>query len=551
MYMYDEFDQTLVDERVSQFRDQVARRLSGELTEEEFRHLRLKNGLYLQLHAYMLRVAIPYGILSSTQMRMLAHIARTYDKGYGHFTTRQNVQYNWPRLEDVPDILADLATVEMQAIQTSGNVNRNVTSDPYAGAARDEIADPRPYAEIVRQFLTLHPEFSFLPRKFKIALTAADDDRAAINVHDIGIRLVRNGDGELGFRILVGGGLGRTPFVGKVCREFVPKRDLLRYLHAILRVYNMEGRRDNLFKARIKILVHELGIERFRQKVEAEFEANRDDGLELDEVEEARIATFFAPPAYETLSDDVAGIDAARASDPAFADLMDRNVVAHRQPGYAIVNLSLKPAGRPPGDATADQMDAIADLAEAYSMGEIRVTHRQNLVFTDVRRKDLYDLWLKLVPLDLATANIDRIGDIICCPGMDFCNLATARSIPVARRISSRFADLQRQYDVGELRINMSGCINACGHHHVGHIGLLGLEKNGEEFYQVTLGGSSGYDADIGTIVGRGFSSDEVVDVVENLVATYLDIRENGERFLDTYRRVGGDPFKERLYDAD
>ena len=548
MYMYDEFDQTLVEERVSQFRDQVARRLSGDLTEDEFKHLRLKNGLYMQLHAYMLRVAIPYGILSSRQLRMLAHIARKYDKGYGHFTTRQNLQYNWPKLADVPDILADLATVEMQAFQTSGNVNRNTTSDPYAGVAHDEIADPRPYAEIVRQFLTLNPEFSFLPRKFKIAISGSTEDRAAINVHDIGLQLVKNQAGELGFRVLVGGGLGRTPFIGKLVREFLPKRELLRYLQAVLRVYNMEGRRDNLFKARIKILVHELGVERFRAKVEAEFEASRGDDLDLDPAEEARIASYFAAPAYENLSDDVPEIDAARAADPVFADWMDRNVAAHRRPGYAIVTLSLKPVGMAPGDATAEQMDAIADLADEYGFGEIRVTHRQNLVLADVPRSKLFALWRKLVPFGLATPNVDRITDIICCPGMDFCALATARSIPVAKRISTRFENLKRQYDIGELRINMSGCINACGHHHVGHIGLLGVEKNGGEFYQITLGGHSGYDADIGSIVGPAFSTEDVVDAVETLVDTYLDIREEGERFLDTYRRVGNDPFKERLY---
>jgi sulfite reductase (NADPH) hemoprotein beta-component len=551
MYIYDEFDRTLVDERVSQFRDQVARRLNGDLTEDEFKHLRLKNGLYMQLHAYMLRVAIPYGVLSSRQMRMLAHVARKYDKGYGHFTTRQNIQYNWPKLADVPDILADLATVEMQAFQTSGNCNRNVTSDPYAGVAADEIADARPYAEIVRQFLTLNPEFSFLPRKFKVAISGSKDDRAAINVHDIGLQLAANANGALGFRVLVGGGLGRTPFIGKLIREFLPKKELLRYLQAILRVYNMEGRRDNLFKARIKILVHELGAERFRAKVEEEYEASRDDDLDLDPAEEARIAAFFTAPDYDDLSDDAPETDAARAADPAFADWIERNVAAHRQPGYAIVNLSLKPAGMPPGDATDAQMDAIADLAEEYSFGEIRVTHRQNLVFADVPKSKLHELWLKLIPLGLATANIDRISDIICCPGMDFCALATARSIPIAKRISRRFEDLKRQYDIGELRINMSGCINACGHHHVGHIGLLGVEKNGEEYYQVTLGGNSVYDADIGSIVGPAFSSEQVVDAVETLVETYMEIRENGERFLDTYRRVGNDPFKERLYGAD
>ncbi len=551
MYQYDEIDKTLVKERVDQYRDQVARRMRGELSEEEFRPLRLRNGLYMQLHAYMLRVAIPYGLLSSTQLRKLALIAREYDRGYGHFTTRQNIQYNWPNLEDTPDILDHLAEVEMNAIQTSGNVNRNVTSDPYAGVARDEIEDPRPYCEIVRQFLTLHPEFSFLPRKFKVAVTAAETDRAAINVHDIGLRIVKNDAGEVGFKVLVGGGLGRTPFIGKVIRDFLPKEELLRYLQAILRVYNMEGRRDNLFKARIKILVHELGTERFTEKIEAEYEASKSDTrLLMDGIEEDRIRAFFTPPTYESLSDDAPDVDAEAAGNPAFADWLNRNVVAHKQPGYAIVNISLKPMGEAPGDATAEQMDAVADLADQYSLGHLRVTHRQNLVLADVRKQDLVALWKALVALDFATPNIERITDIISCPGLDYCNLATARSIPVAQRISQRFADMKRQYDIGEIRINISGCINACGHHHVGHIGILGLEKNGEESYQITLGGSSDVDADIGKRIGPAFASEDVVDAVETLVNTYLDIRQDGERFLDTYRRVGQDPFKERLYAA-
>jgi len=551
MYQYDEIDKTLVKERVDQYRDQVARRMRGELSEEEFRPLRLRNGLYMQLHAYMLRVAIPYGLLSSTQLRKLALIARKYDRGYGHFTTRQNIQYNWPNLEDTPDILDHLAEVEMNAIQTSGNVNRNVTSDPYAGVARDEIEDPRPYCEIVRQFLTLHPEFSFLPRKFKVAVTAAETDRAAINVHDIGLRIVKNDAGEVGFKVLVGGGLGRTPFIGKVIRDFLPKEELLRYLQAILRVYNIEGRRDNLFKARIKILVHELGTERFTEKVEAEYEASKSDTrLLMDGIEEDRIRAFFTPPTYESLSDDAPDVDAEAAGNPAFADWLNRNVVAHKQPGYAIVNISLKPMGEAPGDATAEQMDAVADLADQYSLGHLRVTHRQNLVLADVRKQDLVALWKALVAVDFATPNIERITDIISCPGLDYCNLATARSIPVAQRISQRFADMKRQYDIGEIRINISGCINACGHHHVGHIGILGLEKNGEESYQITLGGSSDVDADIGKRIGPAFASEDVVDAVETLVNTYLDIRQDGERFLDTYRRVGQDPFKERLYAA-
>ena len=463
MYQYDDFDRTLVEERVAQYRDQVRRRVEGTLSEEEFRPLRLRNGLYMQLHAYMLRVAIPYGMLSAPQLRMLAHIARTYDRGYGHFTTRQNIQYNWPKLEDTPDILADLATVEMNAIQTSGNANRNVTSDPFAGVARDEIEDPRPYAEIVRQFVTLHPEFSFLPRKFKIALTAAEADRAAINVHDIGIRLVRDAAGEIGFRFLVGGGLGRTPFIGKLIRDFVPRKDLLRYLQAILRVYNMEGRRDNLFKARIKILVHELGAERFTEKVEAEYERTKEDArLELEEAEIARMKGYFALPDYEDLPETAPEVDKLAQDDPAFGDWLVNNVVPHKQPGYAIVVLSLKPNGGAPGDATAEQMDAVADLAEDYSFGHIRVTHRQNLVLGDVRKQDLPALWTKLAALGFATPNIDRVTDIISCPGLDYCNLATARSIPIAMQISERFADKRRQDDLGELKINISGCINAC-----------------------------------------------------------------------------------------
>ncbi len=551
MYQYDEIDRTLTRERVSEYRDQVKRRVKGELTEDQFRPLRLRNGLYMQLHAYMLRVAIPYGSLNSRQLRKLAYIARTYDKGYGHFTTRQNIQYNWPRLEDTPDILAHLAEVDMNAIQTSGNCNRNVTADPYAGVARDEVIDPRPYAEIVRQFVTLHPEFSWLPRKFKIALTAAEHDRAAINVHDIGLRILRNDKGKIGFKVLVGGGLGRTPFIAKVVRDFLPKDEILRYIHAILRVYNMEGRRDNLFKSRIKILVHEIGIEKFREKVEAEFAASeREEPPFIDPAEELRIHSSFAPPAYEKLSDDEPALKAA-LEDGAFRDWHGRNVVAHKQPGYAIVNLQLKAQGRAPGDCTADQMDKIADLADKYSLGQIRVTHRQNLVFADVRKKDLKALWQALGQLDVVTPNYGRITDIISCPGLDFCSLATARSIPVAKRIAERFADLKRQNDIGDMHINISGCINACGHHHVAHLGILGLEKNGEESYQVTLGGSSAEDADIGRIIGPAFSSEEIVDAVEQIVDVYLAQRHQGERFLDTYRRVGQGPFKERLYGAN
>jgi len=548
MYQYDEIDQTLTRERVDEYRDQVSRRFKGDLTEDQFRPLRLRNGLYMQLHAYMLRVAIPYGLLSSKQLRKLAYIARIYDRGYGHFTTRQNIQYNWPKLEDTPDILAHLAEVEMNAIQTSGNNNRNVTSDPYAGVARDEIEDPRPYAEIVRQFVTLHPEFSWLPRKFKIALTASDHDRAAINVHDIGLKIIKNDKGEVGFRVLVGGGLGRTPFIAKIVREFLPKKELLRYLQAILRVYNMEGRRDNMFKARIKILVHEHGIERFRKDVEAEFEASAGEPLDLEQYEEDRIRAYFAPPAYEKLPENDPDLTKKLAEDSAFRDWHDRNVVAHKQSGYAIVNISLKPIGQPPGDATDEQMDAIADLSDKYSLAQLRVTHRQNLVFADVKKADLFALYRDLVKLKLATPNFGRITDIISCPGLDFCSLANARSIPVAQRIAERFADIKRQNDIGDMHINISGCINACGHHHVAHLGILGVEKNGEEFYQVTLGGSSAEDADIGKIIGPAFSSEEIVDAVESLVDVYLKQRHAGERFLDTYRRVGQAPFKDRLY---
>jgi len=550
MYQYDQTDHTLTRERVTEYRDQVSRRLDGNISEDDFRPLRLKNGLYMQLHAYMLRVGIPYGMMSSDQLRMLAYIGRKYDKGYGHFTTRQNLQYNWPTLEDTPDILENLASVEMNAIQTSGNVNRNVTSDPLAGVAPDELEDPRPYAEIIRQFLTLHPEFSWLPRKFKVAITGAEDDRAAINVHDIGLKLLKNEAGETGFRVLVGGGLGRSPFIGKVIREFLPKDDLIRYIQAILRVYNMEGRRDNMFKARIKILVHELGIEKFASLVEEEFQASEEDVLFLGQAEEDRIKAFFAAPDYADLSDDSPEVIEMSSGNEAFAQWLERNVLAHKQAGYSIVNLSLKPLGGVPGDITSDQMDAVAGLADTFSFGQIRATHRQNLVLADVAKKDLPSLWQELVDLNLATPNLDRISDIICCPGMDYCSLATARSIPIAKRLSERFADLDTLLNIGELRLNISGCINACGHHHVGHIGILGVEKNGEEFYQITLGGSSSEDADIGQIIGPAFSSEDIIDAVEKLVGIYISNREDDERFLDTYRRLGKAVFKEALYDA-
>ncbi|MFO1154311.1 MAG: nitrite/sulfite reductase [Rhodospirillales bacterium] len=549
MYRYDEFDQTFVRERVAQFRGQVARRIAGELSEEEFRPLRLMNGLYLQLHAYMLRIAVPYGTLSSRQLRMLAHIARTYDKGYGHFTTRQNLQFNWPALEDVPDILNDLARVEMHALQTSGNCIRNITCDPYAGAAADELEDPRVWCEIIRQWSTLHPEFSFLPRKFKIAVTAAPNDRAAIAVHDIGVTLVRNEAGEVGFSILVGGGQGRTPFIGKTIRPFLPKEHLLSYLEAVLRVYNVLGRRDNLFKARIKILVHEVGVERFTEMVEEEWEQLRGGPVELPPGELERIEAYFAPPSFEALPGTSAGYQRS-LEDPAFATWARTNLFAHRVPGYVIVNLSLKPIGGVPGDATDAQMDAVADLADRFSMGEIRITHEQNLTLPHVKQDDLHALWQALQPLRLATPNIGQVTDIIACPGLDYCSLANARAIPIAQGISERFADAARSHAIGELKIKISGCINACGHHHVGHIGILGVDKKGEEFYQITLGGDATETASLGAIIGPAFSGDQVAGAVETLVDRYLELRQNGERFLDTYRRVGLDAFKERLYAA-
>ena len=549
MYRYDEFDQKIVDERVSQFRGQVERRLAGDLTEDEFKPLRLMNGLYLQLHAYMLRVAIPYGTLTADQLRMLAHIARTYDKGYGHFTTRQNIQYNWPKLSDTPDILADLAKVQMHAFQTSGNCIRNVTSDQYAGVSADEVEDPRPYAEILRQWSTMHPEFTYLPRKFKIAITGQSHDRAAIRFHDIGLEVVRNDAGEVGFKVIVGGGLGRTPMVGKEIRSFLPKKDFLSYMEAILRTYNEWGRRDNKYKARIKITVHENGIDKFREEVEAEWESIRDGNYDLPDGEVERIKAYFAPPAYENLSDEPAEL-LSSFRDPAFKRWFDTNTADHKQPGYRIVNISLKPIGGVPGDITDDQMDAVADLVDRYSMSELRATHEQNLTLPNVKKTDLFALWKELSALGLATANIGKLSDMIACPGLDYCALANARSIPVAQRISARFDDLKRQHDIGDLKLKISGCINACGHHHVGHIGILGVDKKGEEFYQITLGGDATEGAAVGKITGPAFSYTDVVGAVENVVQTYLDIREEGETFLQTYGRVGMAPFKEKLYAA-
>jgi sulfite reductase (NADPH) hemoprotein beta-component len=548
MYRYDEFDARLVTERVEQFRRQAQRRLDGELTEDQFKPLRLMNGLYLQLHAYMLRVNVPYGALSAKQMRKLAHVARTYDKGYGHFTTRQNIQYNWIQLKDVPDALADLAAVEMHGIQSSGNCIRNTTSDQYAGVAKDELEDPRVYCEIIRQWSTLHPEFSFLPRKFKIAVTGSPNDRAAVKLHDIGLRMHRNAAGEIGFEVIVGGGQGRTPFVGKVIRDWLAPEHLLSYLEAILRVYNLDGRRDNKYKARIKILVHQIGAEEFRRRADAEWEKIKDSALKLPQSEIDRINAYFAPPAYAQIEDETASLEEQRSRNSEFDTWMHANVADHKVPGYAIVNISLKSIKQPPGDMTAAQMDAVAGLADEYSFSELRVNHRQNLVLADVPQKDLLALWVKLVGLDLATPNIGHVTDMIACPGLDYCALANARSIPIAQEISERFQALDRVHEIGEVSINISGCMNACGHHHVGHIGILGVDKRGKEFYQFTLGGSSDQNASLGDRTGKGFPADEAVDAVETILSTYIKVRDEGERFLDTYRRVGMDPFKEALY---
>jgi sulfite reductase (NADPH) hemoprotein beta-component len=548
MYRYDEFDHQFVRDRTNQFRNQAERRLSGELTEEEFRPLRLMNGLYLQLHAYMLRVAIPYGTLSSRQMRQLALIAEKWDRGYGHFTTRQNIQYNWIKLEDTADILDALADVEMHAIQTSGNCIRNVTTDHWAGAAADEIADPRPVGELLRQWSSLHPEFSYLPRKFKIAVTGAPNDRAAVKVHDIGLRLHKNDAGEIGWEVIVGGGLGRTPMVGVTVRDFLPQHELIGYLEAIMRVYNLFGRRDNKYKARIKILVHEIGAETFKAEVEAEYAKRPHPSTEVEERELKRISAYFAAPPLEKLPRWSASFEEARLAKPAFARWTKNNLGPHHADGYAIVNISLKPEGGIPGDATADQMRVMADLAERYSFDELRVSHAQNIVLPHVRKDDVFAVYQALEKADLAAANYGLAGDIIACPGLDYCALATARSIPIAQSISRKFADSKKQDEIGKLKINISGCINACGHHHVGHIGILGLDKKGEEFYQITLGGSSAESASIGTILGPGFAGHEVADAIETILDTYLKLRDPGEEFLATYRRLGAKPFKEALY---
>ncbi len=542
MYQYDNYDQAMVDARVEEFRDQVKRRLEGKITEDQFRPLRLMNGLYLQLHAYMLRVAVPYGTLSAKQMRMLGHIARKYDKGYGHFTTRQNIQYNWIKLSDAPDILADLASVEMHAIQTSGNCIRNISADQYAGVAADEVADPRPWAELLRQWSSFHPEFSYLPRKFKICVIASPEDRAAMHLHDIGLELVEK-DGAIGARVFVGGGMGRTPIVAPEVNPFVTEDEIIGYVEACLRVYNRYGRRDNKYKARIKILVHELGVEEYRRQVAEEFEQMKSLGLNPPREELARIATYFADPAYETgLSDDL------DRSDPDFALWLDRNVAAHKQAGYAIANISLKPIGGIPGDASAEQIELMADLAERYSMDELRVTHAQNIVLPYVKKADLYALWKELEANGLGEPNLDLVTDIIACPGLDYCSLANARSIPVAQKIAQRFASNGKDAQIGELKLKISGCINACGHHHAGHIGILGVDRKGTENYQLLLGGSGAEDCSLGTITGPGFDENGIVDAVEKATDVYLRERAEGERFLDTYRRLGMAPFKEAIY---
>ena len=548
MYQYDEFDQRIVDERVAQFRDQTRRFLEGSLSEEEFRPLRLMNGLYIQRHAPMLRVAIPYGLLSAAQLRKLAHIAATYDRGYGHFSTRQNIQYNWPSLESVPDILAELATVQMHAIQTSGNCVRNITSDAFAGVAPDEIDDPRPYCELLRQWSTFHPEFAYLPRKFKIAVSGASSDRAATAFHDIGLRMVQDPVHGLGMRVLVGGGQGRTPKVGIVLREFLPLADLLSYTEAILRVYNQFGRRDNKYKARIKILVAALGIDAFARLVEDEWSRIRHSVLRLEEADIVAMRAHFPRPAYRpALGEDIM-TEAWAAMEPEFARWLKRNTRAHREAGYRVVIVSLKAPDVAPGDITATQMEAVAELAERHSFGEIRATYDQNLVLADVCESDLHEVWRVLAEHGLATANIGLLTDMICCPGLDFCSLANARSIPIAAQINARFADLDYLHDIGELELKMSGCVNACGHHHVGHIGILGVDKNGVEFYQITLGGVAGDGAQLGERLGPGVTADAVADTIEALLKVYLELREDGERFVDTVSRCGVAPFKDRVY---
>jgi sulfite reductase (NADPH) hemoprotein beta-component len=551
MYIYDAFDRRLLAERVADFRDQVARRLSGELTEEEFKPLRLMNGVYLQLHAYMLRIAIPYGTLSTLQLRKLAEIARKYDRGYGHFTTRQNIQFHWIKLAELPDAMAELASVGMHGMQTSGNNVRNITTDQWAGVAPDEIEDPRIWAELIRQHVTLHPEFSFMPRKFKIALGASHHDRAALRIHDMALRLHHNAAGESGFEVMVGGGLGRTPYLAQTIKPFLPKRDVLSYVEAVLRTYNQFGRRDNIWKARIKILVHDLGAEAFAKEVEAEWQSIKDGALVLEPAMVADIAGRFRYPDYQKLDDSPAELVAARRNDRVFDIWLNTCVTNHKVPGYAIVTLSLKPEGGTPGDCTAAQMDKLADLADRYSFGEVRVGHEQNLALPHVAQRDLPALWRELDAIGLARTNVNLVSDIISCPGLDYCSLANARSIPIAQEITRRFHDLDRQRNLGRLHINISGCINACGHHHVGHIGILGVEKNGEEFYQITLGGKADENATLGTLIGPAVPYAQVADVVEDIAAAYLDLRQKpDELFIDTVKRIGVEPFRERVYAA-
>jgi len=546
MYRYDQYDHLIVKERIAQYRSQVERRINDELTEAEFLPLRLQNGLYMQRHAYMLRIAVPYGLLSSAQMRMFGHIARRYDRGYGHFTTRQNIQFNWINLEDTPDILTDLASVEMHAIQTSGNCIRNVTSDEYAGVAADEIIDPRPWAEVLRQWSTFHPEFAALPRKFKVAINGAKEDRAAIAVHDIGLTVVHNSFGEVGFKVMVGGGMGRTPILGSVVREFLPWQHMLTYIEAVMRVYNQYGRRDNKYKARIKILVKALGVEEFTRQVEEEWADLKDSESTLTEEEMTRVAAYFAPPAYETLSN--IDVRADHADNKAFSNWLQRNVKAHKVPGYSIVVLSLKKTGVPPGDATAEQIDFVADLSDRYSFGELRVTHEQNLVLADVKQSALFALWQEVKARGLATPNIGLLTDIICCPGGDFCSLANAKSIPIAAAIAERFDNIDFQHDIGEIELNISGCINACGHHHVGSIGVLGVDKDGSEWYQVSIGGAQGNNSAIGKIIGPSFSALQMPEVIDRLLQVYVRERHEDERFIDTAHRLGVAPFKEHVY---
>jgi sulfite reductase (NADPH) hemoprotein beta-component len=548
MYRYDQYDHQIVKERIAQYRDQVRRRLSDELAEDEFRILRLQNGLYMQRHAYMLRIAVPYGLLSSAQMRMFGHIARKYDRGYGHFTTRQNIQFNWINLEETPDILTELASVEMHAIQTSGNCIRNTTSDELAGVAADEIIDPRPYAEIIREWSTFHPEFAYLPRKFKIAISGAEEDRAATAVHDIGLHVIKNEQGEIGFRVMVGGGMGRTPILGSEICAFLPWQHVMTYLEAILRVYNQYGRRDNIYKARIKILVKAIGIEEYRRQVEQEWLDIKDGPGTVTEEELNRVAAFFTSPAYETLSADNADFEAKKAEDKAFGNWLNRNVKAHKVAGYAAVVLSVKKTGVPPGDATAEQLDFMADLSDRYSFGELRVTHEQNVVLADVKLSDLYTVWQEAKAHGLATPNIGLLTDMICCPGGDFCSLANAKSIPIAEAIAERFDNLDFQHDIGEIELNISGCINACGHHHVGNIGILGVDKDGAEWYQVSIGGAQGNESSIGKIIGPSFSAHQMPTVIERLLQVYVRDRIEDERFIDTARRVGVAPFKEHVY---